>query len=48
MVDALVIAGCLSGEEGDAGVAALVRELTEAIGADVVVRARTGGRRSSP
>lgn len=44
MVDALVITGCLSGEEGDAGVAALVRELTEAIGADVVVRARTGGR----
>ena len=44
MVDALVIAGCLSGEEGDAGVAALVRELTVAIGANVVVRARTGGR----
>lgn len=44
MVDALVIAGCLSGEESDAGVAALVRELTEAIGADAVVRARTGGR----
>ena len=44
MVDALVIAGCLSGEKDDAGVSALVRELTEAVGADVVVRARTGGR----
>ena len=44
MVDALVIAGCLSGEEGDAGVAALVRELAEAVGAGVAVRARTGGR----
>ena len=44
MVDALVIAGCLSGEKDDAGVAALVRALTETVGADVVVRARTGGR----
>lgn len=44
MTDALVIAGCLSGEEGDAGIAALVRELTAAVGASVTVRARTGGR----
>ena len=44
MVDALVIAGCLSGEKNDAGVTALVDELTAAVGADVVVRARTGGR----
>lgn len=44
MPDALVIAGCLSGEKDDAGVAELVRELTEAAGADVVLRARTGGR----
>ena len=41
---ALVIAGCLSGERGDAGVAALVDELSAAAGADVVLRARTGGR----
>ncbi|MCR8908200.1 sirohydrochlorin cobaltochelatase [Thermophilibacter sp. ET337] len=41
---ALVIAGCLSGERGDAGVAALVDELAAAAGADVVLRARTGGR----
>ena len=44
MVDALVIAGCLSGEKNDAGVTALVDELAAAVGADVVVRARTGGR----
>ena len=44
MVDALVIAGCLSGEKDDAGVSALVRELAAAVGASVVVRARTGGR----
>ena len=44
MVDALVIAGCLSGEKADAGAAALVDELTAAVGADVVARARTGGR----
>ena len=44
MVDALVIAGCLSGEKDDAGIAALVEELAEAVGADVTVRARTGGR----
>ena len=43
-MDALVIAGCLSGEEGDAGVAALVRELTAAVDASVMMRARTGGR----
>lgn len=40
----LVIAGCLSGERGDAGVAALVAELRAAVGADVTLRARTGGR----
>ena len=44
VTNALVIAGCLSGEKDDAGVAALVRELAEAAGADVVMRARTGGR----
>ena len=44
MPDALVIAGCLSGEKGDAGVAALVDELAAAIGASVTLRARTGGR----
>ena len=44
MLDALVIAGCLSGEEGDAGVAALVDGLASAVGAGTVVRARTGGR----
>ena len=44
MADALVIAGCLSGEKGDAGVAELVEELAAAVGADMVVRARTGGR----
>ena len=44
MPDALVIAGCLSGEAGDAGAAALVRELAGAVGAGVTVRARTGGR----
>lgn len=43
-MDALVIAGCLSGEEGDAGVAALVRELAAAVDASVMMRARTGGR----
>lgn len=40
----LVIAGCLSGERGDAGIAALAAELRGAVGADVVLRARTGGR----
>ena len=44
MLDALVIAGCLSGEKGDAGVSSLVDELAAAVGADTVVRARTGGR----
>ena len=44
MLDALVIAGCLSGEKNDAGIAALVDELAEAAGADEVLRARTGGR----
>ena len=44
MADALVIAGCLSGEKDDEGVAALVEELAAAVGADMVVRARTGGR----
>ena len=44
MVDALVIAGCLSGEKNDASIAALVGELAAAVGADVVLRARTGGR----
>lgn len=44
MVDALVIAGCLSGEKNDAGIAALVEELAAAVGSDVTVRARTGGR----
>lgn len=43
-MDALVIAGCLSGEKNDAGIEALVEELTEAVGADVTLRARTGGR----
>lgn len=40
----LVIAGCLSGEKDDAGVEALVGELSRTVGADVTVRARTGGR----
>ena len=44
MVDALVIAGCLSGEKNDAGIAPLVEELAAAVGSDVTVRARTGGR----
>ena len=44
MADALVIAGCLSGEKDDAGIAALVEELAAAVGAVSVVRARTGGR----
>ncbi len=48
MVDALVIAGCLSGEKNDAGVTALVCELTAAVGAGVAVRARTGGRPVGP
>ncbi|MBM6676142.1 sirohydrochlorin cobaltochelatase [Olsenella uli] len=48
MSRALVIAGCLSGEKGDAGIAALVRELADAVGADVVARARTGGRPVGP
>lgn len=45
---ALVVAGCLSGEKGDAGVAALVDELAAAVGAECVVRARTGGRPVGP
>lgn len=48
VLDALVIAGCLSGERGDPGVAALVDELASAVGADTVVRARTGGRPMGP
>lgn len=44
MPRALVIAGCLSGEKSDAGVAALVDELAAAVGADMTLRARTGGR----
>ena len=44
MADALVIAGCLSGEKDDGGVVELVRELSAAAGVDVVLRARTGGR----
>ena len=44
MARALVIAGCLSGEKNDAGVAALVEELARAVGAAVTLRARTGGR----
>lgn len=44
MPRALVIAGCLSGEKDDAGVAALVDELAAAVGADMTLRARTGGR----
>lgn len=48
MPDALVIAGCLSGEKDDAGVAALVRELTEAVDAGVTLRARTGDRPVGP
>lgn len=44
MPRALVIAGCLSGEKNDAGVAALVGELAAAVGADMTLRARTGGR----
>lgn len=43
MSQGLVIAGCLSGELGDRGVASLVDELVRAVGADVTVRARTGG-----
>ena len=48
MVDALVIAGCLSGEKSDMGVSSLVDDLTAAVGAGVVVRARTGGRPVGP
>ena len=48
VLDALVIAGCLSGERGDTGVAALVDELASAVGAGTVVRARTGGRPMGP
>ena len=48
MPDALVIAGCLSGEKNDAGVAALVGELASSVGADTVIRARTGGRPVGP
>lgn len=44
MPRALVIAGCLSGEKDDAGVAALVDGLAAAVGADTTLRARTGGR----
>ena len=44
MPRALVIAGGLSGEKDDAGVAALVDELAAAVGADMTLRARTGGR----
>ncbi|WP_273445889.1 hypothetical protein [Thermophilibacter provencensis] len=44
MPRALVIAGCLSGEKDDAGVAALVDELAAAVSADMTLRARTGGR----
>lgn len=44
MPRALIIAGCLSGEKNDAGVAALVDELAAAVGADMTLRARTGGR----
>lgn len=44
----LVIAGCLSGEKNDAGVAALVGELSRAVPADVCLRARTGGRPVGP
>lgn len=44
MPRALVIAGCLSGEKNDAGVAALVDELAASVGADMTLRARTGGR----
>lgn len=44
----LVIAGCLSGEKADAGVAALVSELARAVPADVCLRARTGGRPVGP
>lgn len=44
MPRALVIAGCLSGEKSDAGVVALVDELAAAVGADMTLRARTGGR----
>lgn len=44
MPRALVIAGCLSGEKNDAGVAALVGELAASVGADMTLRARTGGR----
>lgn len=44
MPRALVIAGCLSGEKDDAGVAALVDGLAAAVGADMTLRARTGGR----
>lgn len=44
MPRALVIAGCLSGEKSDAGVAALVDELAASVGADMTLRARTGGR----
>lgn len=44
MPRALVIAGCLSGEKNDAGVVALVDGLAAAVGADMTLRARTGGR----
>lgn len=48
MPSGLIIAGCLSGEKDDAGVAALVGELAQAMGADVTLRARTGGRPVGP
>lgn len=44
----LVVAGCLSGERGDRGIAALVGELARAVHADVTLRARTGGRPVGP
>ena len=48
MPDALVIAGCLSGEKNDAGVAARGEELGAGVGASAAVRARTGGRPVGP
>lgn len=44
----LVIAGCLSGERGSASTETLVSELALTIGADVTLRARTGGRPVGP
>lgn len=48
MAFCLVVAGCLSGERDDVGVAALVDDLAAAAGAERVVRARTGGRAVGP